>query len=234
MTPTCYGFWFNAGYGEDDIWSVSARYKKEWGENWKVGAGIAYEEFTDELVQNGAGGQPFQGFRRDLREWAGEASILHKPSGLWANFSFTASEDRDSDTINAGIFDRKSPPDMFSWDISGGIQKEWWDLGATTLWGGYTNSQDGIGGLTNPFNNPGRKVTANRIPGIGFDTEITGSEVTKWYLAADQAVDSAALDLYIGYQHISPEIDLIDAAVKRVNAPLRDFDLVFTGARIYF
>ena len=108
---------------------------------------------------------------------AGEASILHKPSGLWANFSFTASEDRDSDTINAGIFDRKSPPDMFSWDISGGIQKEWWDLGATTLWGGYTNSQDGIGGLTNPFNNPGRKSTANRIPGIGFDTEITGSEV---------------------------------------------------------
>ena len=92
VTPTWYGFWFNAGYGEDDIWSVSARYKKEWGENWKVGAGIAYEEFTDELVQNGAGGQPFQGFRRDLREWAGEASILHKPSGLWANFSFTASE----------------------------------------------------------------------------------------------------------------------------------------------
>ena len=57
--------------------------------------------------------------------------------------------------------------------------------------------------------------------------------MTKWYLAADQSIDSAALDLYIGYQHITPEIDLIDSARKRVNAPLEDFDLVFSGARIY-
>jgi hypothetical protein len=40
--------------------------------------------------------------------------------------------------------------------------------------------------------------------------------------------------LYIGYQHIEAEIDLIDFARKRLNAPFRNFDLVFTGARIYF
>jgi len=235
MTPVWYGFWFNVGYGEDDIWSASARFKKDW-DTWKVGAGVAYEQFTDEQVQNGAGGVPFQDFRRDLREWAGEASVLHKPSGLWANFSWTFSEDRDSNTINAGIFDGKSVPDMFAWDISGGIQKKWWDLGNTTLWGGYTNSSDGIGGFVSPLfgANPGRSLRANSIPGIGITTEVTGSEVTKWYLAADQSIDSATLDLYIGYQHITPEIDLIDSARKRVNAPLEDFDLVFTGARIYF
>jgi predicted porin len=235
VTPVWYGFWFNVGYGEDDIWSASARFKKDW-DTWRVGAGVAYEQFTDEQVQNGAGGVPFQDFRRDLREWAGEASVLHKPSGVWANFSWTFSEDRDSNTINAGIFDGKSAPDMFAWDISGGIQKKWWDLGNTTLWGGYTNSSDGIGGFVSPLfgANPGRSLRANSIPGIGITTEVTGSEVTKWYLAADQSIDSAALDLYIGYQHITPEIDLIDSARKRVNAPLEHFDLVFTGARIYF
>jgi hypothetical protein len=56
----------------------------------------------------------------------------------------------------------------------------------------------------------------------------------QWYLAADQAIDSASLDLYIGYQHVVPEIDLIDSARKRVNAPLREYDLLFTGGRIYF
>jgi predicted porin len=235
VTPIWYGFWFNVGYGEDDIWSASARYKKDF-DNWKLGAGVAYEQFTDEQVQNGGGGVPFQDFRRDLREWAGEASVLHKPSGLWANFSWTFSEDRDSNTINAGIFDHKSAPDMFAWDISGGIQKKWWDIGNTTLWGGYTNAEDGIGGLINPLfgANPGRALRANSIPGIPFQTEVTGSEATKWYLAADQAIDSAFLDLYIGYQHVEPEIDLIDSAQKRVNAPLRDYDLLFTGGRIYF
>ena len=124
-------------------------------------------------------------------------------------FLLDLSEDRDSDTINAGIFDEKSAPDMFAWDISGGIQKKWWDLGNATLWGGYTNSDDGIGGFVSPLfgANPGRSLRANSIPGIGITTEVTGSEVTKWYLAADQSIDSAALDLYIGYQHITPEID---------------------------
>jgi hypothetical protein len=234
-TPKWYGFFFTGAYGEDDIWSLSARYVNDF-DNWKLGAGVAYEQFTDELVQNGAGGEPFQGYRRDLREWAGEASVLHKPSGLWANFSWTFSEDRDSNTINAGIFDGKSAPDMFAWDISGGIQKSWFDAGKTTLWGGCTNSSDGIGGLINPLGgaNPGRSLRANSIPGIPFVTEVTGSEVTKWYLAADQSIESAVLDLYIGYQHIEAEIDLIDFARKRLNAPFRNFDLVFTGARIYF
>jgi hypothetical protein len=127
-------------------------------------------------------------------------------------------------------------PDMFAWDTSGGIQKSWFDAGKTTLWGGCTNSSDGIGGLINPLGgaNPGRSLRANSIPGIPFVTEVTGSEVTKWYLAADQSIESAVLDLYIGYQHIEAEIDLIDFARKRLNAPFRNFDLVFTGARIYF
>jgi hypothetical protein len=43
-----------------------------------------------------------------------------------------------------------------------------------------------------------------------------------------------ALNLYIAYQHITPEIDLVDSTLAPVNVPLDDFDLVYTGARIYF
>ena len=42
------------------------------------------------------------------------------------------------------------------------------------------------------------------------------------------------MDLYIGYQHITGDLDLVDSALNPVAAPFYDFDLVFTGARIYF
>jgi len=58
-TPDMYGFIASANWGEDDVWSVALRYQKEF-ENWKIGAGYAYEDFTDELVNNGGGGVFFQ------------------------------------------------------------------------------------------------------------------------------------------------------------------------------
>ena len=42
-TPDMYGFVASAAWGEDDIWSAALRFQKEW-DNWKIGAGYAYEE----------------------------------------------------------------------------------------------------------------------------------------------------------------------------------------------
>ena len=70
-----YGFVGSWAWGEDDVWSVALRFQKDW-ENWKIGAGYAYEDFTDELVNAGGGGVPNQGFSRHLKEWAGMASIM--------------------------------------------------------------------------------------------------------------------------------------------------------------
>ena len=47
-TPEWYGFVGSASWGEDDIWSASLRYTADWGKTWKVAAGVAYEDFTDE------------------------------------------------------------------------------------------------------------------------------------------------------------------------------------------
>src|SRR3954453_21119338 len=47
--------------------------------------------------------------------------------------------------------------------------------------------------------------------------------------AADYSIDSAALDLYIGYQYLSPEIDLNRHRTKARGRALGDFDLLFTG-----
>src|SRR5207244_2586556 len=126
--------------------SGSLRYKDE-SDIWKIGLGVAYENFTDERVNNGGGG--LAGFRQDLHEWGGEASLQHKPTGLFTNFSWTTSENDSSNAF--GVFTGKDIPTEFAWDISGGIQRKWWDIGNTTLWGGYTKVTGVVGfGLSSP------------------------------------------------------------------------------------
>ena len=222
------GFWAEWGWGEDDIWSVALRYKDKWGENWKFGAGVGYEDFRDENIQNSGGG--LNGFKRDLQEWAGSASIQHVPSGLFVTGAFSTSEDRDTNRINSGVFTGTSSPEYVGWDAQVGIFRQFIDLGNTTFLVGYTNTEDGIGGAGGAR----RNLAPNSLPGLGIRTEITGSEVDKWYVALDQEVVPGAMNLYIVYQHITPEVDLVDSALNPVSAPLDDFDLVYSGARIYF
>ena len=257
-TPEWWGFIGSASWGEDDIWSASLRFQKEW-DNWKIGAGYAYEGFTDELVNNGGGGVFFQGFKRDFKEWAGSASVIHKPTGL---FVWAANSNSENDDIGAeGVFTGKAPPVMHAWDIAGGISREFvWNgvgpgsLGATTIWGGYTQDQDGLGGFTRTTVSSALsgtissyavwdgEVSAGAFPGIPFKTEITSSETTKWYLAIDQAIDSSALNLYAAYQHIEPEVKLVTrdpsfsstGKLKNVPITLDDFDVFFMGGRIQF
>ena len=273
-SPEFWGFIASANWGEDDVWSAALRYQKEW-DNWKVGAGYAYEDFTDELANNGGGGVPHQGFKRRWKEWAGMASIIHKPSGL---FLWGANSNSEDDTIGSkrftstGVFTGKGPPVMHSWDIAGGISREFvWNgigpgsLGPTTIWGGYTNDQDGLGGFTQTTVSASvagtassyavfdGEVSANAFPGIPFLTEAVSSESTKWYLAVDQAIDSAAMNLFIAYQHIEPELKLVTQCdefgicgsssqrdfsskgkLKNVPLELDNFDVLYMGGRIQF
>jgi len=110
------------------MWGGALRYKKEWGENWDVGAGIGYEKTTDERLLTGGGG--LAGFRRDIQDWAGSASIKHKPTGLFVMGAFSFSDNDDSNTKHAGIFTGTSDPQMRAGDIEFGIQRgvPWFNL----------------------------------------------------------------------------------------------------------
>ena len=147
---------------------------------------------------------------------------------------------------------------MNAWDVQAGIQREFEflglnKLGETSFWGGYERINDGLASVSLGGNFPDngknfggipadRYLAANTIIGIDVPTEITGSMVDRWSLALDQAVDSANMHVYTVFQHLTPEVDLVtkDPAVSHhgklahVNAPLDDFDLLYTGARIYF
>ncbi len=180
------------------------------------------------------------------------ASIIHKPTGL---FLWAANSNSENNDIGAeGVYTGKAPPVMHAWDVAGGISKAFFAPGATTMWGGYTQDRDGLGGFTRTTVSSSvsgtassyavwdGEVSAGAFPGIPFKTEITCSETTKWYLAVDQAIDSAAMNVFAAYQHIEPEVTLVTrdplysptGKLKGVPIALDDFDVFFMGGRIQF
>jgi hypothetical protein len=142
---------------------------------------------------------------------------------------------------------------MNSWDMNVGIQRKisWFSLdklGDTSLWGGFSNIHNGIGAGSNGNGGNLGQIPADRFLAAGtfanvqVPTEITGADVDRWSVAFDQAIDQANLHLYAVYQHLTPEVDLVtrdpvvspNGKLKKVNAPLDDFDLFYSGGRIYF
>jgi predicted porin len=230
-SPNWEGFTFSWGWFEDDIWGGAIRYRKEWGENWEFGGGVGYEKSRDENQQNSGGG--LNGFKRDIDEWAGMASLKHKPTGLFVFGAFSTSESNDSNRQNGGVFTGTSSPDMSAWDARIGIQRKMGALGAlgeTSFFGGYLQIKDGIGGACGAH----RSCGAGTFPDLAIQTEITGAEVTRWYLGFDQSMVNGYFHLYGVYQHLEPDVDLVDSALNKVSEPLDDFDLFYTGARMYF
>src|SRR5262245_55629104 len=152
---------------------AAIRYKNTFADTWMIAAGAAYEKFTDERLQQGAGGNA--GFARDFNEWAGSAA--------------------DSDDSNVkGAFNGQGAPQMTAWDVQGGVQRpvSWFGLdklGETALWGGYSKVEDGFAPGSLPSTSQvcpdtcqagalGRipanmTLKAFTFPGIGVQTQVT-------------------------------------------------------------
>ncbi|MGH6826486.1 porin [Methyloceanibacter sp.] len=252
------GFNVQWGWFEDDDWGAALRYKNTFNDTWMLAAGVAYENFRDERLQAGGGGvasgpiiippsttkQTF--FQRNFDEWAGSAAVKHKPSGLFAMGNFSTSESDDTNVI--GFYTGNKAPDMSAWDVQAGIQKKFWAPGETAFWGGYGQVNDGWA--------PGSNGNGGNLGGIAADsilragtfasvtvpTEIVGSEVDRWFLGLDQGFESAAMHLYLVYQHFNADLSLVtrdpsvspNGKLKNVPVSIDDFDLIYSGGRIYF
>ena len=245
---------------------------------WLFTANVAYENLRDERLQAGGGGEatgnvpiPQQFpppstrnkttfFQRDFDEWAGSVGLKHKPSGLFGVGIFSTSQSDDTNAV--GFFTRRRAPDMTAWDAQAGIQRKFGlfsleKLGETAFWGGYGQVNDGFGMGSNGNGGNLGGVPANGIltPGtfvnINTPVEMTGSEVDRWFLALDQGFESAAMHLYLAYQHFDADINLVTrdgvscapnnnlncksfGKLRNVPESIDSFDLIYSGGRIYF
>ena len=252
LSPAWQGFSASVGEFEDDDFSAAIRYKNTtWADTWLFAASVGYEQLRDERLQQGGGG--LAGFQRDLDEWAGSAALKHKPTGLFIMGVFSTSDSNDSNV--KGAFNGQGAPQMNAWNVQGGIQRKfsWFGLdtlGETAFWGGYSDVKNGFAPgssgvdstITPVCCQAGRLGTpatmllnANSFPSIDFKTQVTSSDVNEWFLALDQDYSAAAMHVYLAYEHFNPpELNLIDSARDHVPLKLDGFDLIYSGARLYF
>lgn len=181
-TPTIAGFVLTASWGEDDFWDVALRYAGEFGD-FKVKAGIGYSEYDESTATDAVG---------EERSLTGTAGIIHTPTGLFAHFAWRSYEYE------------MAQPDAEGYQIQAGIKNKWNTLGATAIYGAYTNVEDGF---------------------VRSTSGINSSEIDRWSVGLTQWIDAAAMELYLVYDHTEAEADGVD---------YEDLDTVTIGARIRF
>jgi hypothetical protein len=220
-TPEFKGFVATASWGEDDLWAVALRYSAE-VHGFKLAGGIGYSEITDaERGLVNLGGQSAV----SGTEFGLSVSALHIETGLFATFAYGEGKDENRHLVAVGGDTDEG------WNIQAGIQKKFNPLGNTTVFGEYYQGDYGAAVAASPTGGAWQRTIGGGFSNVSAD-RITGSEVDVWGIAAVQAIDAAALELYISYRHYG--VDITTVGAPNGVTGLEDFQTVFSGAKISF
>jgi len=257
-SPSLLGLVVSASWGEDDLADLALRYKKEWN-SIRLVAGIGYLWDTDEgeagpsaaivcpapaVAPNVAGNCVNE--RNDLERFAGSASAMHMPTGLYLHGAFAHEQYGVSNSqshLRASAFPApvtgEQAEDGTMWYLQAGVKRRLLmpNAGATTL---YAEVQQ--------FNDFGVGASADGL--LGFATpaggapfgEITDNALSIWGLGVVQDIDPAAMKLYAALRLWDPEVRAASVGPAPIpnNGPagadvsLEDFWAIAFGGRIEF
>jgi len=222
-SPEFAGFQFSAAWGEADFWAVSLAYAGEFS-GFRLAAKVAYADISDSatfpLGAAGTGGStrgchvegaPFSDDSHaevDCHHWVVGASLMHVPTGLFVSGGYV----NFTDNIRRQVLPLADDNDE-AWYVHGGIEQKWFALGRTTIYGEYGEQENGNLGLL----------------GGGLLQAHGGKTLSYWGLGLVQSVDAAAMDFYLFYRQLSPEVQF-DAGTTS----LEDLSMVGAGAIIRF
>ena len=237
VTPTFAGFSVSAAWGEDDFWDVALRYAGEFN-GVRVAAGIGYQKLTDfNQTADGSNGCANLGLADrylahpdvDCHAVGMSASIMHMPTGLFVSGSYGWVEDDN----RQALFDAALNPDIDvddrdkHWYVVAGIEKNFFGIGNTTIYGEYFRGEAGAAIVSGS--------SGTGLPKTVSGLYITDSEVDIWGFGLVQTIDAAAMDLYVGYRNFSPDVRTYDSKTRRHGKlDLEDFQAVMAGALIKF
>ncbi len=245
-SPTLHGFSFSATIAEaikterntidasptniGTVWGADLRYANEFN-GLRVAGSLGYERSNANEGDAGAnfGVTPSDTPRAvhsnaDFALWGIAGSLFHVPTGLFVQGTYQWASSKSpialaglppvaTDTGNLGAEARAN-----NWHIQGGISRNFFGVGNTNLYGEFGQ-----------FNDWARMNTLNNTAAVatGQLNGISGDSMRFWGIGAVQNIDSAAMELYIGYRNFS-------ASLKDSSVSLQDIDVVAAGARIKF
>lgn len=216
------GLTFGAFWGEQDRFTVQARYATEM-HGFQLAAGAGYQH-DNNLA--GFGNDATLPARTDAEQQAYALSLKHIASGIFVQ----ANTGRTSWKVFAGD-STGNKKDGTMWQIQGGIARNWFGPGVTAFYGEYGSAQGYADGTTTTSANT--TVAANnaffsRLGG----TFIADSKVDYYGLGVTQKVDAAAMTLYLGWRHFDVDVTTGGAGGGAQN--ISGIDTVIGGARIQF
>jgi hypothetical protein len=248
-SPTWGGFRFETSYGKNDFNTntnatgfpsqdsnfadIAAFYTADWN---SIKLSAAYAFTWNENTPLGTG--------ESLYHQVG-GSIMHKPSGLGI---YAMGNWEDSDLL----------PDTNAWGVKPFWRKTWMPLGATVLYGEFAQYNDFFGSIsgsdlcaggttvtvTNLTPPPPTAVVGGTAPGglVGAPVcgaavgglFVTDSEAQRWGLGVVQEIDSAAMHVWLRWQHQDLDVSFVDGTGVGRNQGFEDFDFIQAGGVIFF
>jgi hypothetical protein len=267
-SPVYQGFILSGSVGDDGSnYGTMLRYANEVG-GWRIAAGIGYEHYGQVAAQqncvvvagacefNAAGFGPANQANPapNVNAWGMALSLLHVPSGLFAQGHFLQADYDENAPTTPGPGNSwwgqnasgRIPGDQ--WLIQGGITRNWFGFGNTAVFAEWSRSEGwgATGGTFGGHNFPITSGGVTTIPGATAVFGVTDSAVTMYGFGVTQNVDAAATEVYLDYRHFSaditcsstgPNCSVGPAAIGTV--PLQklqteDFWAVIGGARLKF
>jgi hypothetical protein len=222
---------------DSHFWDAALFYTADWN-SIKLSAAYAYTWLQS---------NPLNGGEEDIHQIGG--SIMHKPSGLgiyaMGEWEITSNSDfncpgavesddpQDTDVLipPSVCLVGDNLPDTDMWGVKPFWRKAWTALGATTLYAEYAQYNDMYGlALAQGVG------TLIALPGCPTnDCIVTGSQVDRWGLGVVQEIDSAAMHLWLRWQHQDfKDLDLVDPQGNHFSQDFDDFDLIQAGGIIFF
>lgn len=226
-SPTWQGFNFAVSWGEDDIWDVGVSYAYE-GSGVVVDAAIAYTEVTDASGLDGSGDT-------DNSTLVGSFAILHEASGL--NLAVAAGrKEFDAASEDADGAFRTAADAEFVYVKLGWLAKLT-GLGPTAFYGEYGWFKDFVSAGIDADGVASLSFTdaANVCAAAGDACRVTGSESEIFGLGVVQHIESADMQIYVGWRRHQADFGLADINGNAVSAAgIEDFHTIIGGSKIAF
>lgn len=240
VSPTLLGLNFQAAWSDDDAWDIALRYSGEFS-GFRFAAGVGYQESRSQFAAGSAGcanvgpGGSVNSTSSTVgcSEVGLSASAMHVDTGLFLTGAYGIA--RDNNRQNFTNVGRVREDDSF-WFVQGGIEKNYFGFGPTTLFAQYVNAHtgDAIGFDTNGTRNSA--AASGNFAQFGAGGFVADSGVREFSVGINQNIAAAAMELYVTYHHVEADVatSATGSQVGKVRGPGQTFDAVIIGSLIRF
>lgn len=223
-TPALHGFTLSGSWGEDRFSDIALRYSGEWG-RLRFAAALAATRWRAGGSSDPSGCALIGDGSSDCWETGGSASLMDVPTGLFANIAAGYYADRQARDLFAGA-PGIDDDETFSY-AAAGIERQWFELGKTTLFGQYWHKNAGAG-----ISYSGGRLDASSLAGLAY---LSGADVTVFGISAVQIL-AEGVEIYASLNRTLTEVRTSATGGKpdSVTTEIAPFDFLVAGMSVRF